>query len=195
MRFAWLLLGLAVVTGLAGAFVPDWRWLHLVAVPVGLVASLVLLLRKRRKAPPAVAQPKIIVDGSNVIHWNGGAPSLEPLRAVIRDIEARGMTPGVIFDANAGYKINDRYLDDGAFASLLGLPDANVLVVPKGTPADRYILEAARSMGARIVTNDRFRDWEDSFPEVRQTDLLIRGGFREGRLWLKDRAARQDQAR
>lgn len=105
------------------------------------------------------------------------------------------MTPGVIFDANAGYKINDRYLDDGAFASLLGLPDANVLVVPKGTPADRYILEAARSMGARIVTNDRFRDWEDSFPEVRQADLLIRGGFREGRLWLKDRAARQDQAR
>lgn len=189
MRFAWLIFAIAVVAVWVGALFPDLGWLQVVAVPGGLAACLWLLLGKRGKKAPVDVLPRVIVDGSNVIHWDSGAPSLEPLRAVLRDIEAKGMMPGVIFDANAGYKINDRYLDDGAFATLLGLPDASVLVVPKGTPADRFILEAARSMGARIVTNDRYRDWEDSFPEVRQPDLLIRGGFRHGKLWLKDGAA------
>jgi hypothetical protein len=34
------------------------------------------------------------------------------------------------------------------------------------------------------VTNDRFRDWAEDFPDVAATAALIRGGYREGRLWL-----------
>ncbi len=194
MWLAWMVFGLAVGASVVAALLPEWAWIYPVALPVGLVACLVILLRRPRRQPTPAAVTQVIVDGSNVMHWDGGAPSLDPVRAVVRNIEAQGMTPGVIFDANAGYKIGDRYMDDEVFAQLLGLPHSNVLVVPKGTSADSFILEAARGMRARIVTNDRFRDWEDRFPEVRDPDTLIRGGFRNGALWLKGGTAKEGSA-
>lgn len=127
----------------------------------------------------------VVIDGSNVMHWTGGPPSLEPLREVLDDLTGRGFTPGVIFDANAGYKLFSLYLDAASFAARLQLPPDRVYVVPKGTQADLYILEAARNLGARIVTNDRYRDWQDRFPEVAKPGFLIRGGGREGTIWLK----------
>ncbi|MCU0912684.1 MAG: hypothetical protein MUE98_15560, partial [Rhodobacteraceae bacterium] len=39
-------------------------------------------------------------------------------------------------------------------------------------------------LGAQIVTNDRFRDWVERFPEVRQPGHLVRGNYRDGALWL-----------
>lgn len=185
MWLAWMVFGLAVGASVVAALLPEWAWIYPVALPVGLVACLLILLRRPRRQPTPAAVTQVIVDGSNVMHWDGGAPSLDPVRAVVRNIEAQGMTPGVIFDANAGYKIGDRYMDDEVFAQLLGLPHSNVLVVPKGTSADSFILEAARRTGARIVTNDRFRDWQDRFPEVQVPETLIRGGFRNGVLWLE----------
>lgn len=96
----------------------------------------------------------------------------------------------MVFDANAGYLVSDRYLHHGGFGKLLGLPEDRVMVVPKGSPADATVLLAARDLGARIVTNDRYRDWADRHPEVREPGYLIRGGYRDGRLWLGlDRAA------
>lgn len=190
MRFAWWILGVSGLAGAIGALLPGWGGLLLLAIPAGLAAGLVVLLPSGlRSADPSY----VIVDGSNVMHWKGGTPSLDPVRAVLRDLSAQGLTPGVIFDANAGYKIADRYLDDRAFASLLDLSAENAVVVPKGTQADEYILDAARKMRARIVTNDRFRDWVDRFPEVREAGLLIRGGYRDGALWL-DRAVQQEGA-
>ena len=46
------------------------------------------------------------------------------------------------------------------------------------------ILAAARDLGAKIVTNDRFRDWADQHPEVHRPGHLIRGGYASGRIWL-----------
>ncbi|SDZ60416.1 hypothetical protein SAMN05444004_13012 [Jannaschia faecimaris] len=42
----------------------------------------------------------------------------------------------------------------------------------------------ARDMGAIVVTDDRYRDWADDFPEVRRKGHLVRGGYRDGKLWL-----------
>ena len=39
------------------------------------------------------------------------------------------------------------------------MPGNAVMVAPKGQPADPHILFVARDLGARIVSNDRFRDW------------------------------------
>ncbi len=39
-------------------------------------------------------------------------------------------------------------------------------------------------MGAIVITNDRFRDWAYTFPEVRRKGHLVRGGYRAGALWL-----------
>lgn len=183
-------------------FVPGYFDLVLLAGPC-LLASLWLWWRAPRRrassrwgAPSGqVGTPKrsrqtvfsrrhVIIDGSNVMHWVDGKPSLDPVIAVVRRLAADGLTPGVMFDANAGYKTHDRYQDDAEMARRLGLPTDRVLVVPKGVQADQYILKAARNLGARVVTNDRFRDWQADFPEVAQPGFLIRGGVTQGKPWF-----------
>lgn len=167
-------LGMAATWGL-----PD---LFLLAV-LSTVASAVLLLLA---APKAFVRRErwVVIDGSNVMYWDGETPRIETVQAVVAQLIKQGFTPGVMFDANAGYLLEDRYLHDGAFAKRLGLSQDRVMVVPKGVQADSYILKAARDMGAVIVTNDRFRDWAEEYPEVAGEGYLIKGGYRDGALWL-----------
>ena len=141
---------------------------------------------------------QIVIDGSNVMYWKGKNPQIEPVRDVLRRLNSRGFEAGVMFDANAGYLVADRYLRHQDFGELLNLPEDRVLVAPKGSPADGYILTAARDLGARIVSNDRYRDWIDDHPEIRKPGYLIRGGYRSGELWLDlepDREAGSSTAR
>jgi len=165
-----------------------------------LLGVLLLLLRQRPRRgraagphrtgrPTGSRQPKnwILVDGSNVMHWKNETPQISTIRAVVKALMVRGFKPGVVFDANAGYKLNGRYMNERAFATLLNLPKSQILVVPKGTQADPYILGHARDFGARIVTRDRFRDWSEDYPEVTEPGFLIRGGYRDsGELWLDE---------
>jgi hypothetical protein len=147
-------------------------------VALALLGLALLGLRRARR------RPSVIVDGSNVLFWDGGTPSLATVGKVVDHLRAQGCKVGVIFDANVGYRIGTRYLDDADLARPLCLPADRVLVVPKGTPADAYVLRAARDMGARVVSNDRFRDWATDWPEVTQPGFLIRGGVRDGRVWV-----------
>lgn len=150
--------------------------------------------RGKRKRRGRVKGPQVVIDGSNVMHWNGEVPNIGTLREVIDELRDHGCEVGVIFDANAGYKLQDRYLDDRRLAKLLRLPKDRVLVVPKGSPADPTILAAARDLGAKVVTNDRFREWASDFPEVANNNLLVRGGYRYGKLWLEERVLTMGRA-
>jgi hypothetical protein len=134
----------------------------------------------RRKAPEKL----VVVDGSNVLYWKDNTPQIETLQEVLRLLEARGYTPGVVFDANAGYLIAGKYKHDYAFGKLLRLPHDRVLVVAKGQPADPIILAAAQDQAARVVSNDRYRDWAKDHPEVAEPAHFLRGGYRDGALWL-----------
>ncbi len=40
----------------------------------------------------------------------------------------------------------------------------------------QYQLDASRRLGARIVSNERFRDWAGDYPEVSKPGHGIRGG-------------------
>lgn len=188
-----LLLGLSAAGALAalliyGAVPSDLLLLALVSGLASLILLLLGALRRRDGPPTGPKLPKrhILVDGSNVMHWRNEAAQIATVRAVVDALTARGFHPGVIFDANVGYKIGNRYMDDAELALMLGLPSDQVLVVPKGTQADPYLLQTARDLGARVVTNDRYRDWSEAHPEVRTPGYLIRGGFRDGSLWLDD---------
>ena len=121
------------------------------------------------------------------MHWKDETPQITTVQAVVAELKARGFTPGVFFDANAGYKLVGSYLNERDFSMLLTLRTDQVFVVPKGTQADPYLLSAARDSGARIVTRDRFRDWVEAYPEVTKPGFLIRGGYRSsGALWLDE---------
>lgn len=196
---------IASLAGLAAAFtLPHLADLVMLAGPAAL-ASLFLLWRARTRpahtdrwpkadrtghAPrPKIKRPYIVVDGSNVMYWKDNTPQIDTLREVIRHIESLGYTAEVVFDANAGYKISGKYQHDYSLGKLVGLPADRVLVVPKGSPADPFLLEAARDLGARIVTNDRFRDWADHHPEIHKEGHLIKGHYTADKLHLNLAAA------
>lgn len=182
MRLLWFIFFSSLAACLAALTAPVPDDLLLLAGP-SAVASLVLILRafwKRQRGSPNW----IVVDGSNVMHWKDDVPSIETVREVVHELTARGFVPGVVFDANAGYKLDGRYLNPRALARLLGLPADRVHVVPKGEPADPFILRAASGLGARVVTNDRYRDWAGAHPEVREPGFLVRGRYEGGRLAL-----------
>ncbi len=146
--------------------------------------QLMKLPAKPADQPQTSFRPEVLVDGSNVMHWQDNLAQLDTLRMVVDEIVLMGYRPGVIFDASAGYKLFGRYRDDWFMAQALGLDAVQVLVVPKGEPADRFLLAVSRLRSAPIVTNDRYRGWLAEFPEVAQPGRLLRGGFREGRVWL-----------
>ncbi len=189
-KFGISLIFLLFIISIAGVIMalilPEWANSLLLSGPIAL-ASLLLLLRawvRRSGRKREAAQKWIILDGSNVMHWKEGTPQIETVREVVSHLSSLGLSSGVVFDANAGYLTTGSYLHDSGFGKALGLPEERVMVVPKGAPADPAILKAARDLKAQIVTNDRFRDWADDYPEANDPGLLIRGGYRSGRLWL-----------
>mgnify|MGYP001817714860 CR=1 FL=1 len=137
--------------------------------------------RKSKRSPKTF----VVVDGSNVMHWKDGAPDIDTLRTVVNRLRDKGFTPGVMFDANAGYLLTGKYRHDRFFSDALGLPQDQIMVVPKGTPADPMILKFARDNHAPVVSNDRFRDWAEEFPDIVAPDHLITGGYTQGALWLQ----------
>lgn len=184
--FIVLLLILSCLGVAASLLIPGADDYLLLAVPC-LVASVVLwvvaVVRQRASAKTS-DQKWVILDGSNIMYWRNGQPDIATVREVLMYLVDHGYTPGVMFDANVGYLLSGTYQHDGKLAHVLGLLPDRVMVVPKGTPADLYILKAARDLGAQIVTNDRYRDWVTEFPEIAQQGHLIRGKYSKGQVWL-----------
>lgn len=150
-------------------------------VPMGLVLVALIWVIAGVFAP---RRDWILVDGSNVLYWRNDTPDLATVRLVVRELLRRDLTPVVWFDANAGYLVAGRYFGPGALARQLGIPAAQVFVAPKGTPADPLILEGAQALSARVVTNDRYRDWADTFPALGLPEVLVRGQIRDGKAIL-----------
>jgi hypothetical protein len=105
---------------------------------------------------------KALVDGSNVAHSSEGEKArLQNIRLVVARLEKDGLEPIVVADAALRHQIDEqtRYeelIDQG-----------EIRQAPAGTDADWFILSFARELDAYIVSNDRFRDRQDSFPEAR----------------------------
>ncbi len=103
----------------------------------------------------------VIVDGSNVAHSSeGDKPMLENIRLVRSKLIEEGYEPIVLADAALRHQIDD----GGAFEALVD--DGTIKQAPAGTDADYFILSFARELDANIVSNDRFKDRVEAFPEV-----------------------------
>ncbi|NNE80840.1 MAG: hypothetical protein HKN18_11280 [Silicimonas sp.] len=177
--FILLVISLAVAGAIfanTGYVLSDGLLLSLVVA----VAALVLLVRQWGSKP----KNWIVVDGSNVLYWRNEVPSLETVEHVINVLKEEGFRPVVWFDANVGYLVANQYLGPGPLARALSLPYRQVLVAPKGTPADPLLLKGAAALNANVVTNDRFRDWVEQHPEVRSSGFLIRGKMLNGKVDL-----------
>lgn len=181
--FRWtavFLAGMAVVLFYRASADPS---LQLPALALAVLAAVFwlghLLVRRRPR------DQHVLIDGSNVMHWKKGDPDIAVVRDVAKALDKNGYRVAVIFDANAGYKLADRYMNEVTLAKHLRIHPRQVMVSPKGQPADGFLLQAARDTDAPIVSNDRFRDWQSAFPEVAAPGRLIHGGYRDGAPYLR----------
>lgn len=126
----------------------------------------------------------VLIDASNVAHaTEGGQARLANIRAVEGKLREEGFEPIILADAALRHQIDERaeyekLVDDGV-----------VKQAPAGTDADYFILSFAREMGARILTNDRFRDRASEFAEER--DRVIRYMIVDGQVVLEMRGKRR----
>ncbi len=125
-----------------------------------------------------------IVDGSNVARSGEAEQAkLEYITLVTTRLREEGFEPLVVVDAALRHHIDEpgeyeRLVETGA-----------ILQAPAGTDADYFILAFARELDAHIVSNDRFRDREAAFPEVR--DRAIRYMILNGEVVFERRARRR----
>lgn len=104
-----------------------------------------------------------IIDGSNVAHSSEGDQArLENIRLVSRKLVEEGYQPVVVVDAALRHQIDDRT----RFEEMV--EDGRIKQAPAGTDADYFILSFARELEAVVVSNDRFKDRLDAFPEARE---------------------------
>jgi len=110
---------------------------------------------------------KALIDASNVAHSSeGGEGRLRNIELVVEKIREDGFEPIVVADAALRHQI-----DNSARYEQM-IEAGKIHQAPAGTDADYFILSFARELGAKIVSNDRFRDRLESFPDAR--DRIIR---------------------
>ena len=129
-----------------------------------------------QKAAPKGARTDIVIDGTNVMFWDGEA-DLRTLRAVVDQLKAKGRTPFVFLDASSRHHLGDPSLNETGFARALGLRRNRIMVCPAGTEADAFILKFAREERLPIVSNDRFGDRAAQVRGLR----LVKGGMAGGK--------------
>lgn len=117
----------------------------------------------------------VVVDGANVAYEEktpSGKPKVGNIVAMRRALEAERLEPIVVIDASLKYEIDDPEQLEAMIESQA------VRQVPARTDADFFILEIAEECGARIVTNDQYKDYQEQRPwisERRLPYMIVRG--------------------
>ena len=109
-----------------------------------------------------------MVDGANVAYeekGDDGKPRVSNIVAVRRALEEDGLEPIVVIDASLKYEVDDPARLEEMIES------QDVRQVPAGTDADFFIIEIAEQHGARVVTNDRYRDYQKRHPSIAERRL------------------------
>lgn len=126
----------------------------------------------------------VIIDGANVAYEErsaGGKPKLSNLLRVRGELEERGLEAVIIVDASLKYDIDDQSQLETLIRS------QQVRQVPAGTDADYFIIQFADQFNARVVTNDRYKDYLEQYPWI--TDRRLPYMIVEGEVVLYDEHA------
>lgn len=119
--------------------------------------------QKRNRIPRQERSGKALVDGSNVAHSSEGEKArLRNIELVVARLEEDGLEPIVVADAALRHQIDDAEKYEAL------IDEGEIRQAPAGTDADWFILSFARELDAYIVSNDRFRDRQEAFPDARE---------------------------
>jgi len=137
------------------------------------------------KAERMADREVVVVDGSNVAYAEEAKGArLENIRVVCRKLQEEGYEPVVLVDAKLRHTIDDTE----AYEELVD--NGMIRQAPAGTDADYFILSFAREFDARVVSNDRFRDHQDSYADV--IERVIRFMVVDHEVVLEKRGQRRD---
>ncbi len=130
------------------------------------------------------AQQVAIIGGSNVAHSSEGEKArLTNITLMREKLTEEGYEPIVVVDAALRHQIDE----SRQYESLV--EDGTIRQAPAGTDADYFILSFARELDAAVVSNDRFKDRQQAFPEAR--DRMIRYMIVNGEVVLERRTKRR----
>ena len=106
---------------------------------------------------------KVIIDAANVAHFHkeeGSKAKLKNITLAVKALEEGGHDFLIIADASLRHNIDDKE----TFVRLVN--DGIIDEVPVGTIADHYILDLAYEEDAKVLSNDKFRDFMSEFPDI-----------------------------
>ncbi|WP_405283239.1 NYN domain-containing protein [Methanobrevibacter sp.] len=106
---------------------------------------------------------KVVVDASNVafaVKNENGQPQMANIIAAVKALEESEDEFVIIADASLRHDIDDKQ------KYLKLLESENVEEVPAGNDADHFILEIATNEKAKILSNDKFRDYAAEFRNI-----------------------------
>ncbi|MGJ8626867.1 MAG: NYN domain-containing protein [Sulfitobacter sp.] len=152
-------------------------------IAIALSVALSIKARNRTHLPAKVAKTsappgrRIVIDGTNVMYWDGETAQLDTLRSVVDYLKQRDISPIVFLDASSRHHLKDKSLTERGFARALGLPQTQVMVCPAGTEADVFILKFAKKEELPILSNDRFGDRSNLVKGIK----IVKGVFTAGR--------------
>ena len=117
----------------------------------------------QERSEPSAERTIALVDGSNVAHSSEGEKArLVNILLVADKMREDGFEPVIVADAALRHQIDDR----AGYERLVD--EGRLKQAPAGTDADYFILSFARELDAAVVSNDRFRDRIQHYPEVEE---------------------------
>ena len=114
-----------------------------------------------------------VVDGMNLSFEGLSTPSLQQLLEQLTHLVTKFDHVFVVLDRSMRPRLNasEHQLFDQVVAN--GYQGAVFTQVAQGQSADRFILKEARSNGAIVVSNDSFREWQEEFPWILESDRIL----------------------
>lgn len=101
------------------------------------------------------ANAPLLIDGLNVAYWGGPPPTLRLPFALFHALRQQGASVFLVFDASTAYRCPAEEVA-AYHQALANCPD--VVRVPSGQSADRWLLRRATQTGGRIISRDHFGD-------------------------------------
>jgi len=134
----------------------------------------------------------VFIDGSNLIYWSDAQKiSPVPLRELCDRLRKLNVGFLVHFDANIKFLLKEAgHLVDPTMQStidlemMFGLDRNEIDVVPGGTQADAFILQRADISKGVVISNDRYRDYQDKFAWIKNPARVHRGGISGGHMYI-----------
>jgi hypothetical protein len=126
----------------------------------------------------------VVVDGSNIATEGRSTPSLEQLDQAVRQYldENPGSRVTVVVDASFGHRIDPS--ERPAFEEAVA--HGEIVSPPAGAigRGDAFLLRIAERIGARVLSNDSFREFHTDHPWLFDEDRLVGGTPVPGVGWI-----------